>query len=138
MNGDTGGVSSAVTSTTLVVTVSTCLAFRRGAVAIWIVQSCVGREASDATLPTVTAGPDRCDRDSLLQKTCAAFKGNAFGAYNDLTLSKAKRKSKSIKVLGLNNVLPNQVLGISGRRNRGKNKFYLPLTQLAVAGRPAG
>ena len=32
------------------------------------VQVCVGREASDAILPTITVRPDRCDRDSLLQK----------------------------------------------------------------------
>ena len=32
------------------------------------VQVCVGREASNAVLPTITVRPDRCDRDSLLQK----------------------------------------------------------------------
>ena len=32
------------------------------------VQVCVGPEASDTTLPTITVRPDRCDRDSLLQE----------------------------------------------------------------------
>ncbi len=36
-------------------------------------QGCVGREANDATLPTITVRPDRCDRDSLLQKPSASF-----------------------------------------------------------------
>ena len=60
----------------------------------------VGREASDATLSTVTARPDRCDRDSLLQKPSACFiSGPAvqitgrpwrFCLLPDLTLAKAK------------------------------------------------
>jgi len=60
----------------------------------------VGREASDATLSTVTARPDRCDRDSLLQKPSACFvSGPAiqitgrpwrFCLLLDLTLAKAK------------------------------------------------
>ena len=61
--------SSAVTSTTFVVTASTCLAFRSGGGGHrQFVQACVGREASNAVLPTITVRPDRCDRDSLLQK----------------------------------------------------------------------
>lgn len=68
--------SRAVTSTTFVVTVSTCLASRRGGGCHWIVQNCVGREASDATLQTLTARPDRCDRDSLLQENLRRFQGN--------------------------------------------------------------
>jgi hypothetical protein len=59
--------------TTFVVTASTCLAFRTGGGCRRIDQGCVGREANDATMPTITAGPDRCDRDSLLQKTSACF-----------------------------------------------------------------
>ncbi len=72
-NNRTRCASSAVTSTTFVVTASTCLASRTGGGCRRIDQGCVGREANDATLPTITARPDRCDRDSLLQKPSASF-----------------------------------------------------------------
>jgi len=82
------------------VTASTCLAFRSGGGGRKVVQGCVGREASDATLRTMTARPDRCDRDSLLQKPSACFvSGPAvqitgrpwrFCLLPDLTLAKAK------------------------------------------------
>ena len=94
------------------------------------VQACVGREASDAILPTITVRPDRCDRDSLLQKTSASFiSGPAVQRTGrpwrlrllpDLTLAKANWKSKSIKVLGLNNVLANQILARGDGRHRAK------------------
>lgn len=139
--------SSAVTSTTLVVTASTCLAFRSGGGCRRIVQGCVGREASDATLTTMTARPDRCDRDSLLQKTSACFiSGPAvqgtdrpwrFCLLPDPTLAKAICKSKSIKVSGLNNVLANQILGSSHKLNRAEKNFGLRRRRQAIAsGRP--
>jgi hypothetical protein len=122
--------SSAVTSTTFVVTASTCLAFRSGGGCRRIVQVCAGREASDATLTTITARPDRCDRDSLLQKTSACFiSGPAvqgtewpwrFCLLPDPTLAKANCKSKSIKVSGLNNVLVNHMLGSCHSPNGAK------------------
>jgi hypothetical protein len=125
--------SSAVTSTTFVVTASTCLAFRSGGGCRRIVQGCVGREAGDATLTTMTAGPDRCDRDSLLQKTSACFiSGPAvqgtewpwrFCLLPDPTLAKANCKSKSIKVSGLNNVLANHMLGSCHSPNGAKKNL---------------
>jgi hypothetical protein len=41
----------------------------------------------------------------------------------DLTLAKANWKSKSIKVLGLNNVLVNQFIGRANGRHRAKKNF---------------
>jgi hypothetical protein len=41
----------------------------------------------------------------------------------DLTLAKANWKSKSIKVLGLNNVLANQILASGDERHRAKKEF---------------
>jgi len=35
------------------------------------IQVYIGQKANNATLPTITARPDRCDRDSLLQITFA-------------------------------------------------------------------
>jgi hypothetical protein len=120
----------AVTSTAIVVTASICLAFRSGGGCRRVGQVCIGREASDTTLPTITAWPDRCDRDSLLQKPSArlifgpALQGRLrpwrYSFLSDLTLAKANCKSKSIKVLDLNNVLANQVLGSGSGRHRAK------------------
>ena len=125
------------------VTASTCLAFRSGGGGRKVVQGCVGREASDAILPTMAARPDRCDRDSLLQKTSACFicqpafqrtgRPGRFRLLPDLTLSKGIWKSKSIKVLSLNNVLANQILGSGhGPYRRKKN-----LAEAAAAGHRA-
>lgn len=112
-----------------------------------IVQGCVGREASDATLPTMTARPDRCDRGSLLQKTSACFKSGPavqgtdrlwrFCLLPDLTLAKANWKSKSIKVLSLNNVLANQILGSGHGRHRAKKKFLAAAAGEGHRARPA-
>lgn len=138
--------SSAVTNTTFVVTASTCLAFRSGGGCRRIVQSCTGREASGAILPTITARPDRYDRDSLLQKPSACFTSGPavhgagrpwrFCLLPNPTLAKAKRKSKSIKVLSLNNVLANQILG------SGEDQYWAKIIFCLCQGptplRPAG
>lgn len=125
------------------VTASTCLAFRSGGGGRKVVQGCVGREASDAPLPAMTARPDRCDRDSLLQKTSACFicgpavretdRPGRFCLLPGLTLAKANWKSKSIKVLDLKNVLANQILGSGNGRHRPKKN----LAEAAAAGHRA-
>jgi hypothetical protein len=52
----------------------------------------------------------------------------------DLTLAKAIWKSKSIKVLGLNNVLANQILGSGHGRRWAEKKF----SRGGGSSRPAG
>ena len=69
----------------------------------------------------------------LIAKTSASFRSGPavqrtgrpwrFPLLPDLTLAKANWKSKSIKVLGLNNVLANQILARGNGRHRVKKNF---------------